>query len=98
LVAKDAVDAAARCAIKLASATGSGAWINVVLRIYHAQAEPLPIELVDALYTVLRNARDFDWSLFSDYVDLLRSRVSRMRPGERFGVKRLEGLLQLRLG
>ena len=94
-IAKDTVDAAARCAMKLASATSSGAWVNVVLRIYRARAELLPVELVDALYTVLRNTRGVDWSLFSDYVDLLRTRSSRMSPPERFAVKRIEGLLQL---
>jgi hypothetical protein len=82
-------------AMKLAAATGRGVWVNTLLRIYLARAETLPVDLIDALYELLRRTLGVDWELLSDYVLLLRTLSSRMTPAERFSSRRIEGLLGL---
>ena len=92
---RETVDAASRCALKLASATGDDSLLNVVVRVYHARKEAMPIALVDTLYSAVRHTRGMDWSLLGRYVDLLESRRSSMTPAERFATKRITGLMQL---
>jgi len=94
-ISRQTVDAASRCAMKLASATGDGSWVNVVVRVYHARGEALPVMQVDRLYSMLRHVRGVDWVLLGGYVELLRERRGEMTPAERFVAKRIEGLLQL---
>jgi pSer/pThr/pTyr-binding forkhead associated (FHA) protein len=94
-VADEIVGLAASFAVKLAIATGRGIWVNLLFRIYHARAEVLAVEHVDALYGFLRHTQGVDWELLGDYVLLLRTLGSRMTPAERFASKRIEGLLQL---
>jgi hypothetical protein len=94
-VPNDTVTLASGSAAKLAAATGSGYWVNVLVRVHYARGEVLPVELVDTLYVVLRRVRGVDWALLGDYVELLRSRSGRMSPAERFASSRIEGLLQL---
>jgi hypothetical protein len=94
-VSRQTVDAASRCAMKLATATRDACWVNVVVRLYHTRGEAPPVTIVDQLYATLPNARNVDWTLLRRYVERLRARRSQMTPTERFAAKRMEGLLQL---
>lgn len=42
-VGTDAVSVACQCAIKLAPVTGTGFWINAIVRIHRVQGELMPI-------------------------------------------------------
>jgi hypothetical protein len=86
---------AARYAVKCATATGSGTWLNLLVRIYRARREVLPVEHIDILYGVIRQMRDVDWAVLGEYVEELGTRSARMSPAERFACKRIEGLLRL---
>jgi pSer/pThr/pTyr-binding forkhead associated (FHA) protein len=94
-VADEDVGLAAASAMKLTSATGRGVWINLLFRIYRAQADILPTEHIDALYGLLRHTRSVDWDLLGDYVTRLRTLGRRTTPAQRFAIKRIEGLLRL---
>jgi hypothetical protein len=93
-IGREVVALAASSAVKLARQTGTGIWVNLLLRIYHARAEIMPTEHIDALYDILRRVHGVDWEILSDYVVLLRTLNNRMTPAQRFASKRIEGLLR----
>jgi pSer/pThr/pTyr-binding forkhead associated (FHA) protein len=84
---------AAGYALKLAQATGKAAWVDYVFRLYKALAEPVPLELVDEMYTLLRKVRGVDRALMADYVALLKTKS--LPPNARFVLQRIEGLDKL---
>jgi hypothetical protein len=84
---------AARYAVKLAQATGKASFIDYVFRLYMALKEPVPLPIVDDMYTVLRKVRGIDRRLLGDYLDLLRSK--NLGPAGRFAIQRIEGLNRL---
>lgn len=94
LVSRDAVTAAAHCAMRFASATEDGSWVNLLVRLYCRRVELPAAELVNELYGTLRRARGVDWSLFARYVESLRRRSGSFGPAGRFTTKRLEGLMR----
>jgi pSer/pThr/pTyr-binding forkhead associated (FHA) protein len=94
-VPNETIALAARYAVKCATATGDGNWLNLLVRIYHARAEVLPVEHIDILYGVVRQMRGIDWSVLGEYAEKLGTRTARMSPAERFACKRIEGLLRL---
>jgi hypothetical protein len=94
-VAEETVAVAVRSAVQIASATRQGFWVNVALRICHARSKTLPHDLIDTLYTVIRQTEGVDWPLLARYADLLGNDADRMHPAERFAAKRIEGLLSL---
>jgi pSer/pThr/pTyr-binding forkhead associated (FHA) protein len=92
---KDTRSAVAHYAVKLTEATSQPTWFDLLLRIYAAEAEPLPLEAVDALYRLLRRVRGVSRSLLRTYIERLHDRTQNFGPAERFAVKRIEGLLQI---
>lgn len=83
---------AAAYATRLALATGKGAWVDYVVRLYQALARPPPATVVDALHEVLRKVGPIDLTRFRAYVATLRERGGELGPSERFLVSRIEGL------
>jgi hypothetical protein len=79
-------------AIRLARVTSKAGWIDYVIQVYLALGQPLPMEVIHELYTLLRKVRGVDVGLLRQYVALLQSRVSQFGPAQRFAVKRIEGL------
>ena len=79
-------------AVKLADLTRKPGWINYAIRVYAGLGQPLPMEVVHELYTLLRKVRGVDVALLRQYVALLQSRAAQFSPAERFAVKRIEGL------
>jgi hypothetical protein len=83
---------AARYALKLAAATGKVNWLNFPVRLYAALAQPMPLPIVDELFTLVSRARCLDRGLLRDYLDSLRLVLESLTPTERFVLQRLEGL------
>ena len=48
----------ARHAVKLAAATGKGGWVDYVFQLFSCIRRPLPGEVIDELYEVLRRVDD----------------------------------------
>ncbi len=90
-VPAERVETAARYALKLASATGKGAWADYVIRVYAASVQPLPAPIVDGLYVLVRKV-PLDLRLLREYLVALRSVSARFGPAERFLVQRAAGL------
>lgn len=83
---------AARYALKLSAATGKNTWLDFVVRLYRALAQPMPLPIVDEMYTLVVKVRRFDRALLRDYLASLRAIGESLSPTERFVLQRLEGL------
>lgn len=88
-------ETAATYAVKLASATGRGRWVDYALHLYSAIGRPLPAAVVDQLYTVLRAVDGVDLALLRRYAASLSAEQARFGPAERFLVQRIGGLVRL---
>jgi hypothetical protein len=86
---------AAAYAVKLASATRKGQWVNYCFDLYASLKRPLPGPIVDQLYDVLRNVNDLGLAGLRHYVATLRSVANRFGPADRFLLQRIEGLERL---
>jgi hypothetical protein len=84
---------AARYAVKLAAATGKPSFIDYVFRLFTALGEPVPLQVVDEMYTVLRKVRGINRRLLQDYLELLKTKS--LGPAGRFALQRIEGLNRL---
>ncbi len=86
---------AVRYAARLAAATGKPGWVDYAIRLYRALGEPLPLPVVDELYSLLRRVRGVDRGLLREYLAILRSRAGSMSAADRFALQRIEGLERL---
>ncbi|MBN1605156.1 MAG: FHA domain-containing protein [Polyangiaceae bacterium] len=86
---------AARYAVKLAAATGKSGWVDYVFQLYGCLGRPLPGEIVDELYQVLRRVNGVSVDGLREYIATLRAHQSEYGPAERFLVQRIEGLERL---
>jgi FHA domain len=91
-VPADIARSAARYALKLSAATNKSNWLDFAVRLYRALAQPMPLPIVDELYTLVGRVRGLDRALLRDYVDSLRLVSDSLSPTERFVLQRLEGL------
>ena len=82
----------ARYALKLAAATNKPTWLDFPVRLYRSLGVPMPLPIVDELYTLVGRVRGLNRALLRDYVDALRARADALSPTERFVLQRLEGL------
>lgn len=81
-----------RYALKMATATGKGFWVDELIGTYASIRRPLPTGTTDKLYQLVRNLDRLDVDALRDYLDDLRTQLHRFGPAERFACKRLEGL------
>jgi len=88
----DIARTAARYALKLSAATNKRNWLDFAIRLYRALAQPMPLPIVDEMYTLVGRVRGLDRALLRDYVDSLRLVADSLSPTERFVLQRLEGL------
>jgi hypothetical protein len=91
-VPPDIARTAARYALKLAAATNKSNWLDFAVRLYRALAQPMPLPIVDEMYTLVGRMRGMDRALLRDYLDTLRLVSDTLSPTERFVLQRLEGL------
>jgi hypothetical protein len=91
-VPPDIARTAARYALKLAAATNKSNWLDFAVRLYRALAQPMPLPIVDEMYTLIGRMRGMDRALLRDYLDSLRLISESLSPTERFVLQRLEGL------
>jgi hypothetical protein len=86
---------AGRYAVKLAAATNKSGWVDYVFQLYGCLARPLPGEIVDELYQILRRISGVSVDGLREYIATLRAHQSEYGPAERFLVQRIEGLERL---
>ncbi len=79
-------------AVKIAEATGRARWVDYCFELYGALKKPLPAEIVDQLYTVVRKVSGISLPTLREYLTILQGLVSTLGPSERFVLQRLEGL------
>jgi hypothetical protein len=91
-VSPDIARSAARYALKLSAATHKSNWLDFAVRLYRALGQPMPLPIVDEMYTLVAKVRGLDRPLLRDYVDSLRLVADSLTPTERFVLQRLEGL------
>jgi hypothetical protein len=91
-VSPDIARTAARYALKLSAATNKSNWLDFSVRLYRALAQPMPLPIVDEMYTLVGKVRGLDRALLRDYLDSLRLVSDSLTPTERFVLQRLEGL------
>ena len=91
-VPADIARTAARYALKLAAATNKSTWLDFAVRLYRALGQPMPLPIVDEMYTLVGRMRGMDRSLLRDYLESLRAVADSLSPTERFVLQRLEGL------
>jgi len=91
-VPADIARTAARYALKLSAATNKSNWLDFAVRLYRALGQPMPLPIVDELYTLVGKVRGLDRALLRDYVDSLRLVSESLSPTERFVLQRLAGL------
>ena len=89
------VTRAARYAVRLAAVTEKPSWLDYVVSLYTALAQPLPLPIVDEMYALVRKVRGMDRGLLREYVSVLRTNAERYTPEERFALQRVEGLERL---
>jgi FHA domain len=89
------VGRAASYAGKLAEATAHGKWLDYMIELYAALRRPLPIELVDQMYAVLRRVDAVNLPALRAYLSQLHAQATAYGPNERFAIQRLEGFERL---
>lgn len=86
---------AASYAVRIADATSKPRWVEYCFDLYTALARPLPSDVVDQLYVVLRKISGVPVSGFRLYLEKLRSVAPSFSPTDRFVLQRIEGLERL---
>lgn len=86
---------AAGYAVRIADATGKARWVDYCFELYLSLQRPLPGEIVDQLYVVLRKISGVAVSGFRQYLEKLRSVAPTFSPTDRFVLQRIEGLERL---
>jgi pSer/pThr/pTyr-binding forkhead associated (FHA) protein len=88
----EVTERAASYAIRIAEATKKASWIDYVFELYTSCRRALPGPVVERLYTTLRVVPGASITIFRRYLEELQRLDERMGPGERFVVRRLQGL------
>lgn len=86
---------AASYAVRIADATSKPRWVDYCFDLYATQARPLPSDVVDHLYVVLRKINGVAVSGFRTYLERLRIASPSFSPTDRFVLQRIEGLERL---
>jgi hypothetical protein len=89
------ISRAATYAGKLAEATAHGKWVDYTIDLYAGLRRPMPIELVDQMYAVIRRVDAVSLQGLRAYLSILHAQAQAFAPNERFAIQRLEGLERL---
>jgi len=88
-------ETAAKYAARLGGATTRGMWVDYVFELYRRLKTPLPAQIVDELYTVVRKVKNVDLPMLRSYLADLRVMAASLGPAQRFLIQRIEGLERL---
>ncbi len=94
-VSTRSADKAVCYAVKLASVTGKGSWVDYAFALHTLLTRLLPASAVDELYEVLRKVPGVSLQGVRDYIAALHKVQSKFGPAERFVMQRVEGLERL---
>jgi CheY-like chemotaxis protein len=89
---REELDAAVNFALRLAEASGTGAWIDYLFKLFSALRAPLPPNVIERLYSLVRNVSGISLVVFRNYLNALRLDHDRMSHAEQFLVRRIQGL------
>ncbi len=78
--------------LRIAEATQVGAWIDYLFDLFSALGQPMAPDIVDGLYRVIPGISGARIASFRDYLDTLKRLQDGFGPGERFLVRRIQGL------
>jgi hypothetical protein len=79
-------------AVRIAEATGKGAWIDYAFDLYGVVKRPLPAPVIERLYESLRKLSPVSVNVYRQYLAVLRSVEGGFGPADRFLLRRVEGL------
>ena len=82
-------------AVKLAGVSSKPHWVDYAIEFYSILERPLPSQVVDSLYDLLRRVVGVNLSALREYVAILHAALGRLGPAEKFLVQRIEGLERL---
>lgn len=88
----DEFDKAIHYAYKIGVLLKRGKWLDYIFRMYAAHERLMDAELVNRLYDVSSKMLGASRSHFRGYVESLQPHAGAYAPGERFVLKRIEGL------
>lgn len=88
----ETAEKAAGFAVRIAEATGKGAWADYVFELFTVIRRPLPAAVVERLYESLRRLSPVSVNGFRQYLSALRAAEPQFGPSERFLMRRIEGL------
>ena len=89
------LDRAVSYAMKLATGTSKGSWVDYVFEVYLACNSLLPAPVVDELHTVVRRVKSPSLRIVRQYVQAMRAAQPKFSATERFLLQRIEGVEQL---
>jgi pSer/pThr/pTyr-binding forkhead associated (FHA) protein len=89
------LQAATEYSMKLARASRRASWVHTLFNLYAAHATPMPLELIDELYEIVRTIPGVRVEPLSSYMQTLEAAKDRLGPTARFSLQRLEGLHRL---
>jgi predicted component of type VI protein secretion system len=95
VIAPASAGRAASYAVRIADATGKPRWVDYCFELYGAQSRPLPSDVVDHLYVVLRKINGVAIAGFRAYLEKLKLAAPSFSPTDRFVLQRIEGLERL---
>lgn len=86
------VELAVGLTLRIAEASRAGEWIDYLFELFSALGKPMSQEVVDRLYRLIPEAQGAKMACYRRYTDTLLARQERFSPGERFLVRRIQGL------
>jgi hypothetical protein len=85
----EACESAARQALKLATSTQKGAWVDYIFELYLTSGQPMPLSIVHELFNAASHVRVTQKPLVGRYLQFLRGHP-RQKSEEQLVVQRLE--------
>jgi pSer/pThr/pTyr-binding forkhead associated (FHA) protein len=82
-------------AFRLVSVSGRGSWLDYLFRLYAAHQRLMDADMVNELYALAPKIQGTSPAHLRGYLASLKDEVSQFGPGDRFVIKRLEGLQAL---
>ena len=86
------IELAVGLTLRIAESSHGGEWIDYLFELFSALGKPMTQEVIDSLYRLIPDAQGAKMACFRRYADALLARQDRFGPGERFLVRRIQGL------